>query len=142
MDDTATRHPLVEVIERLVRDTNRAWAEGSIAQDSSVRLVADDLTAVQYAPHYGDGVWTAGSGREWVESTGEAAAALRGQGCTWSMHDLHVLVRSDEEAIASYRIVHHWGDGERPPAQAFFLETWRRGGDGGWRLARHTAEKV
>lgn len=118
------------------------WAEGSIPQDSSVRLVADDLNAVQYAPHYENGVWTACSGAEWVQSSAEAATALRGKGCTWSVHDLNVLTRKDDEAIASYRIVHSWGVADRAPAQAFFLETWRRGDDGAWRLARHTAEKV
>lgn len=143
MDDTtASTHPLVDVIERLVRDTNRMWDEGALAPDSSVRDVTDDLTAVQYAPHYDDGVWTAGSGAEWVEGTAQAAAAVQGQGCTWSLHDLRVLARAEDEAIASYRVVHRWGDAARPPAQAFFLETWRRGDDGRWRLARHTAEKV
>jgi hypothetical protein len=135
-------HPLVDVIERLLQDTNRMWATGTIAEDSSVRLVADDLAAVQYAPHYENGVWSAGSGSEWVDSTAEAAAALRGQGCTWSVEDLHVLARTDDEAVACYRVVHEWGDADRAPAQAFFLETWRRGDDGRWQLARHTAEKT
>jgi hypothetical protein len=142
MKHITVSHPLVDVIERLVRDTNRMWSEGLIAQDSSVRLVEDELTAVQYAPHYDDGVWTAGSGEEWIESTAEAADALRGQGCTWSVHDLTVLSRSSDEAIASYRVVHHWGESDRTPAQALFLETWKRGDDGTWRLARHTAEKT
>lgn len=118
------------------------WAEGDIAEDSAVRLVTPDLVATQYAPHYDDGIWTARSGAEWIEGTAEAARALKGQGCTWSAHDLQVLARGGDEAVATYRIVHRWGAAERQPAQAFFLETWKRGGDGQWRLARHTAEKV
>ena len=142
MEPAAPAHPLVDVIARLVLDTNRMWAEGDIAEGSTVRLVIPDLVATQYAPHYANGVWTARSGTEWLESTAEAARALKGRGCTWSAHDLHVLPRGDDEAIASYRIVHHWGEADREPAQAFFLETWRRGADGQWRLARHTAEKT
>lgn len=90
MEPSAPPHPLVDVIARLVSDTNRMWAEGDIPDCSAVRLVVPDLVAAQYAPHYPDGVWTAESGTEWIE----------------------------------------------------FLETWRRDGDGQWRLARHTAEKT
>jgi ketosteroid isomerase-like protein len=126
----------------MVEDQNVAWRDGAIAEDSALRLVEDDLTAVQYAPHYDGGVWRCDSGSSWVEGTAQAAAALKGQGCTWSLHDVHVLPRGEHEAVATYRIVHTWGDAERRPAQAFFLETWRRGEDGRWRLARHTAEKV
>jgi ketosteroid isomerase-like protein len=142
MDSAATPHPVVDVISRLVRDTNQMWAEGVVDQRSAVRLVEPDLVATQYATHFTDGVWTAGSGAEWLDGTEEAARALKGRGCVWSAQDLHVLPRGDDEAIASYRIVHHWGDGDREPSQAFFLETWRRGDDGQWRLSRHTAEKV
>lgn len=141
-DSTVTTHPLVDVIKGVVRDHNRMWSEGALAPDSSIRHVTDDLTAVQYAPHYDDGVWTARSGAEWVDGSAQAAAAMRGQGCTWSLHDLGVLARGEDEAIASYRVVHHWGAPDRPPAQAFFLETWRRDAAGCWRLARHTAEKT
>jgi hypothetical protein len=105
-----------------------------------VNDVAADVTAVQYAPHYPDGVWRADSGAELLAATAQAAAAVAGQGCHWILEDLQVLARSADEAMAMYRIVHRWGDG-RPPAQAFFLETWRREG-GRWVLARHTAEKV
>jgi hypothetical protein len=142
MDTTATAREVRAAIEGLVEDTNAMWASGEVAERSSVRHVVDDLVAVQYAPHYEGGVWQAGSGREWVAGTAEAAASLRGQGCTWTVHDVNVLPRSEDECIASYRVVHAWGDAERRPAQAFFLETWRRGVDGTWRLARHTAEKV
>jgi hypothetical protein len=142
MDVTSTTREVRAAVENLVADTNKMWTTGEIAEGSSVRHVVEDLVAVQYAPHYDGGVWRAGSGREWVDGTAEAAAALHGQGCTWTVHDVHVLPRSEDECIASYRIVHAWGDAERRPAQAFFLETWRRGDDGTWRLARHTAEKV
>jgi hypothetical protein len=140
--NTAVRHPLAAVIERMVADHNRGWASGVLAEDSVVRDVAEGLEAVQFAPHYDDGRWTASSGREWVEGTAEAFAALAGQGVTWELHGLEVLPRGGDEAIAAYRIVHRWGTAERAPAQAFFLETWRRGADDRWRLVRHTAEKV
>ena len=142
MDNTATVRAVRAAIENLVEDTNTMWATGEIAEDSSVRHVVEDLVAVQYAPHYEGGTWRAGSGGAWVEGTAEAAAALRGQGCTWTVHDLQVLARNAHEAIASYRVVHHWGEADRRPAEAFFLETWRRDDGGTWRLARHTAEKT
>lgn len=142
MDKASVAQELARVIEDTVRDTNRMWAEGRIAPGSSLRQVEEGLRAVQYAPHYEDGEWRASSGEEWLEGTSQAAAASRGQGWSWTVHDLHVLPRSDEEAVASYRVVHTWGQSERRPAEAFFLETWRRGADGCWRLARHTAEKV
>lgn len=142
MDNTATVRAVRAAIHNLVEDTNTMWATGEIAEDSSVRHVVEDLVAVQYAPHYEGGAWRAGSGRAWVEGTAEAAAALRGQGCTWTVHDLQVLARNAHEAIASYRVVHHWGEADRRPAEAFFLETWRRDDGGTWRLARHTVEKT
>lgn len=142
MDNASTVSEVTRVIGTLVEDTNRMWAEGAISPDSTVRDVEVGLTAVQYAPHYDDGVWRATSGLEWVEGTSQAAAASLGRGWAWSLHDLSVLPRGVDEAVASYRIVHHWGESDLPPAQAFFLETWRRGDDGRWRLARHTAEKV
>lgn len=126
MDQRRTVEELTTALHRLVEDTNIMWRDGVIAEASAVR----------------DGeVWRAGSGDEWLDGTADAAEALQGQGCRWSLHDLVVLARSDSEATASYRIVHEWGDG-RPAAQALFLETWRRGADARWRLARHAAEKV
>lgn len=144
-EQTVTEQTVTELtraIEAMVEDHNAAWRDGTIAEGSALRLVEGDLTAVQYAPHYEGGEWRCDSGTAWVESTAQAVAAVAGQGCTWSLHDVHVLPRGDREAIASYRIVHTWGASSRRPAQAFFLETWRRGEDGRWRLARHTAEKV
>ena len=133
---------LKAVLLRLVEDTNRMWRDGGIAEDSVVRAVCPDLQAIQYLPHRDPEPWRATSGAEWLADTEEAARALRGRGCRWSLHDLVVLPRHDSECVTSYRIVHEWGDSERPPAQALFLETWRRGEDGQWRLARHAAEKV
>lgn len=135
-------HPLRGVLEKLLSDTNTMWRTGVIAEDSVVRDVEKDLVARQYSPRFNDGVWQAGSGEAWLAGTAEAAAALVGRGCAWSMHDLRLLPRGEDECVASYRIVHAWGDYSAPPAQAVFLETWRLGGDGRWRLARHTAEKV
>jgi hypothetical protein len=128
-------------IRDVVEATNRMWRDGRIDEQSRVCDVEDDLTAVQYSPRFEDGVWRASSGAEWLEGTAQAAEALRGQGCRWALHDLRVLARSAHECIAAYRIVHTWAD-DRPPAQALFLETWRRGADSRWRLARHAAEKV
>lgn len=142
VSNVTTVSEVTRVIETLFDDTNRMWADGAIAEDSAVRHVEDGLTAVQYAPHYDGGKWGCTSGHDWVEGTAAAAASGRGQGWAWTLHDLNVLPRSEDEAIASYRVVHTWGASERPPAQAFFLETWRRGSDGRWRLARHTAEKL
>jgi hypothetical protein len=142
MDSESVVSALTRVIEDVVRDHNRMWSEGVISEDSRLRHVEEALSAVQYAPHYEDGVWRARSGSEWLEGTSQAAAASRGQGWAWSVHDLNVLPRSEQEAVAAYRIVHTWGQADRRPAQAFFLETWRRGADGRWRLARHTAEKI
>ena len=113
MEDTAV-HDLAATIKALVRDTNRMWTEGDISADSTIRQV--DLRL-------------------------EAARALAGQGCSWSLHDLVVLPRSEREAVASYRIVHDWSDG-RKPASALLLETWRRSTQGRWNLVRHTAEKI
>jgi hypothetical protein len=131
---TATIHSLVEA-------TNTMWREGLIDHRSAVRDVEPDLQAVQFSPRFDGQVWRATSGDEWLAGTAQAAEALRGQGCRWSLHDLRVLARDDDECVAAYRIVHTWADG-RTPAQALFLETWRRGRDGRWRLVRHTAEKV
>jgi hypothetical protein len=133
---------LTAALHRLVEDTNAMWRDGTIAADSSVRDVCDDLDAVQHAPHRDPAPWRATSGAAWVEGTEQAAKALHGQGCRWSLRDLVVLPRHEAECVASYRVVHEWGDERRPPAQALFLETWRRSPDGRWRLARHTAEKV
>ena len=139
-DDSKSRivAEVTAAIERLVEATNVAWQTGSIDATSAIRDVANDLLAVQHSPRFG--TWRAGSGAEWVESTAEAAVALRGQNCCWTLHDAVVLARTADEAIASYRIVHHWADA-RQPAQALFLETWRRVG-GRWLLVRHAAEKV
>lgn len=142
MESTSVVHEVTTAIEAVVRDHNRMWADGVISDDSALRHVEEGLTAVQYAPHYENGVWRASSGSEWLDGSGQAAGASRGQGWSWTLHDLSVLPRGEHEAIASYRIVHTWGETDRPPAQAIFLETWRRGSDGRWRLARHTAEKV
>jgi hypothetical protein len=142
MDSALIVKEVTRAVESAVEGHNRAWAEGVIAENSALHLVEEALFAVQYAPHYENGVWQVTSGAAWVEGTAEAAAALRGQGCTWTLHDLHLLPRGEDECIASYRIVHTWGDPGRRPAQAFFLETWHRDGEGRWRLARHTAEKV
>ena len=142
MEKTIEDHPLVEVIGNVVRDHNRMWASGTIAEDSVLRDVEEDLVASQYAPHFEGGVWRATSGEEWLAGTAEAGAFGCGQGWSWSHQDLTVLPRSDDECVATYRIVHSWGDADRKPAQAIFLETWRRGDDGCWRLARHTAEKL
>jgi hypothetical protein len=142
MDNASVVQEVTRVIAGVVRDHNRMWADGFISEDSALLYVEEGLTAVQYAPHFENGVWRAGSADDWLHGTTQAAEASRGQGWAWSMHDLQVLPRSDQEAVASYRIVHIWGDTDRPPAQAMFLETWRRGGDGCWRLARHTAEKL
>ena len=133
---------LTAVLRRHVQDTNQMWATGEIAPDSAIRDVEPALAAVQWSPKFDAGVWRAESGAEWVEGTAEAGRQLAGQGCRWEMADLVVLPRGEGEAAASYRIVHHWGDPTRPPAQALFLETWRRGDDSRWRLARHAAEKV
>lgn len=141
MSNTDT-HPLVAVIEQLVADTNVMWSTGTVAADSTIADVEPDLVAVQYAPHYDGGVWRASSAADWVDGTAAAGAALAGEGCRWEMTGLQVLERTGDEALASYRITHHWGSPDRRPAEAFFLETWRRGEDGRWRLARHTAEKV
>jgi ketosteroid isomerase-like protein len=131
---TATIHGLVEA-------TNTMWSEGVIDGVSRVLDVEPELKAVQFSPRFESQVWRANSGKEWIQGTAQAADALRGQGCRWSLHDLQVRARSDIECVAAYRIVHTWADGRRP-AQAIFLETWRRGDDGRWRLARHTAEKI
>lgn len=133
---------LTTVLRRLIVDTNVMWRDGEIAEDSTVRDVCEDLQAIQHAPHRDPEPWRASSGTEWLEGTAEAARAMHGRGCRWSLHDLVVLPREDGECVTSYRIMHEWGDEERPPAQALFLETWRRGEDGRWRLARHAAEKV
>lgn len=133
---------LTAVLFRLVEDTNEMWRDGEIAEDSTVRAVCEDLQAVQHAPHRDPEPWQARSRTEWLEDTEQAARALHGRGCTWSLHDLVVLPRHGSECVASYRIVHEWGDSATPAAQALFLETWRQGEDGQWRLARHTAEKV
>jgi hypothetical protein len=127
-------------VHEQVAATNRMWESGVIEPGSALRDVAADLTAVQHSPRFADGVWRAGSGAEWLDGTAEAAAFLAGQGCRWTLHDLRVLARSADEAVAGYRIVHEWADA-RPAAQALFLETWRRDG-ARWVLARHTAEKV
>ena len=130
------------VLRRHVEDTNRMWATGEIASDSAIRDVEPGLSAVQWSPKYETGVWRVESGSEWIDDTADAGRQLAGQGCRWELTDLVVLPRGDHEAAASYRVVHHWGDPARPPAQALFLETWRRGEDGRWRLARHAAEKA
>jgi hypothetical protein len=142
MDNASVARELSRVVEDLVGATNRMWHDGVISEDSTIRDVEDGFTGVQYAPHYENGEWRASSGSEWLEGNSQAAAASQGQGWSWTLHDLRVLPRSGQEAVASYRIVHSWGDDDRRPAEAFFLETWRRGSDGRWRLARHTAEKV
>ena len=133
---------LTTVLLRLIEDTNKMWRDGELAEDSMVRAVCQDLQAVQYAPHRDPEPWQAKSGMEWLAGTEQAARALRGRGCRWSLHDLVVLPRNGSECVASYRIVHEWGDNETPSAQALFLETWHEDQDGQWRLARHTAEKV
>jgi hypothetical protein len=140
MEDTAVQD-LAATIKALVRDTNRMWAEGDIAADSTIRQVDPGLEAVQYSPRFADGPWRARSAQEWLDGTLEAARALAGQSCSWSLHDLVILPRSEREAVASYRIVHEWSDG-RKPASALFLETWSRSAQGRWNLLRHTAEKV
>jgi hypothetical protein len=132
---------LTLTLHRLVEATNRMWALGRIPDDSPILDVDPALQARQHSPRFEGGLWTADSGEEWLEGTREAAAALAGQGCRWSLHDLHLLARSHDEVVAAYRIVHEWGD-TRPSAQAFFLETWRREDSGRWLLVRHTAEKV
>lgn len=117
---TPEPHPLVGVLARFVADTNRRWDAGLIAEGSAVQDVEPDLEAMQHAPYHGDGEWRADPGAAWLEGTAQATAALHGQGCSWSRH-LFVLPRGEDEAR--------------------FLETRRRGADGTWRLARHTAEK-
>jgi hypothetical protein len=141
VDHEAAARELTDVIHRLVEATNEMWRDGRIDDLSPVRDVEPDLRAVQFSPRFEGQVWRADSGQDWLEGTAEAAAALEGLGCQWALHDLVVLARSEAECVAGYRIVHTWADG-RSPAQALFLETWRRGDDGTWRLARHTAEKV
>ena len=141
MDHDAAVRELTDAIHRLVEATNDMWRTGRIDERSPVRDVEPDLRAVQFSPRFEGGDWHAESGQDWLDGTAQAAAALAGQGCHWSVHDLVVLPRSETESVAGYRIVHTWADG-RAPAQALFLETWRRGDDGTWRLARHTAEKV
>jgi hypothetical protein len=133
---------LTAVLTTLVDEHNTMWDLGEIPVDSRIRDVDPGLVAAQYSPKFDGGVWRAGSGEEWLDGTGEAAAFLGGQGVRWELADLTILERSADEAVASYRVVHHWGDPGRPPAQAMFLETWRRSEDGRWLLVRHHAEKV
>lgn len=141
MEQEATVADCSAAIRQLIEATNQMWREGRIGEQSAVRDVEEDLEAVQYSPRFEDGVWRASSGAQWLEGTAQAAEVLQGQGCCWSLHDLRVLARSEDECIAAYRIVHTWA-AERPATQALFLETWRRDRDGRWRLARHAAEKV
>jgi len=140
MEHEAAVEEMTATIHRLVESTNTMWRDGVIDDASAVRDVEPDLRAVQFSPRFEGEVWRASSGKEWIEGTAQAAEALRGQGCRWSLHDLRVVARSELECVAWYRIVHTWADGRRP-AQALFLETWRRGDDHRWRLARHSAEK-
>ncbi len=139
MDVTAE---ISDLLDRLVEDTNTMWATGEIGTGSTIRDVDPALQATQWSPRFEGGVWRARSGAEWVEGTAEAGRQLAGQGCRWEIADLVVLPREAREAVASFRVVHHWGESGRPPAQALFLETWRRDEDGRWLLLRHTAEKV
>lgn len=141
VDHDAAVAEVTATLDRLVEATNAMWRDGVLDDASIVHDVEPDLQAVQFSPRFEDQVWRATSGQEWVEGTKQAAEALHGQGCRWSLHDVRVLARGEDECAATYRIVHTWADG-RTPAQALFLETWRRGPDGRWRLARHTAEKV
>jgi hypothetical protein len=131
---------IAELLARLLHEHNVMWALGEIPAESRLRDVDPSLVAAQYSPRFEGGVWRAASGEEWMAGTAEAARLLGGQGCHWELTDLTVLERDPDEAVASYRIVHHWGD-DRPPALALFLETWRRT-DGRWLLLRHHAEKV
>lgn len=134
-------HALASTIRRLVDDTNLMWQQGRLPRSSVIHQVHPELTAVQYSPRFEDGPWRAESALEWLDGTAQAAEALADKGCRWSLHDLVVLPRDTNEAVASYRIVHERSD-EREPAQALFLETWRRSERGDWELLRHTAEKV
>ena len=133
---------LTAVLTALMDSHNVMWDLGEIPANSRIRDIHPDLAAAQYSPKFDGGVWRADSGNEWLESTQEAATLLGKQGCRWELADLTIIERSTDEAVASYRIIHHWGDADSPPAQAMFLETWRRSEDGRWLLVRHHAEKV
>ena len=89
---------LTEVLLRLIEDTNTMWRDGELAEDSMVRAVCEDLQAVQYAPHRDPEPWQAKSGMEWLAGTEQAARALHGRGCRWSLHDLVVLPRNGSES--------------------------------------------
>ena len=133
---------LTAVLTTLMDEHNVMWDLGDIPADSRIRDIHPDLRAAQYSPKFDGGVWRADSAVEWLEGTCEAAGFLGKLGCRWEMADLTILVRSADEAVASYRIIHYWGEADRPPARAMFLETWRRSEDGRWLLVRHTAEMV
>lgn len=133
---------LTTVLETLIDEHNVMWGLGEIPPDSRIRDVHPELVAAQYSPKFDGGVWRADSGAEWLAGTQEAAALLGKQGCRWELADLTIIQRTPDEAVASYRVLHHWGDSNRLPAQAMFLETWGRAEDGRWLLVRHYAEKV
>ena len=126
-------------IRQQIEATNAAWESGNILADSPLRDVADSFHAVQYAPWY-EGGWWSGDRAAWVAGT-EAAAAAAGPGHRWEALAVRVVPRSDDEAMASYVVRLSLPDPARPPASAFFLETWRHDGSR-WLLVRHTAEKA
>ena len=133
---------LTTVLMGLMDEHNVMWDLRDIPTDSRIRDIHPDLKAAQYSPKFDGGVWRADSAKDWLEGTREAAGFLAKQGCRWELADLTILVRTADEAVASYRIIRHWGEADRPPAQAMFLDTWRRSEDGRWLLVRHTAEMV
>ena len=131
---------LTAVLSRLMDEHNVMWDLGDIPAGSRIRDIHPDLVAVQYSPKFDGGVSRADSGEESLTGIHEAAGILGKQGCRWELADPTIIERSADEAVASYRIIHHWGDADRPPAQAMFLETWRRSEDGRRLLVRHHEE--